>query len=416
MRKSGSVISALGAFTLLLLPGRLALRMDAPVSADDPAPEAAFQVLRGSIERNATLASTLGGTLSPAAIHRLVEAARPIHDLARLSVGRPFGLAIGPDGLVAAFTYGIDELRTLRLTRHGDELRPELVTRSYEVRIGTRRGSISSSLFAAITEAGEEDQLALDLADVFAWDIDFHTELQQGDSFRVAFERLCLDGRFVRYGRILAAEFVRGERVLRAVRFDGPQGSGYYAPDGTPLRKAFLRSPLKFTRISSRFSRSRFHPILGRFTPHLGIDYAAPTGTPVQAAADGVVKLAGWHGGYGKAVRIHHANGYETLYGHLSRIEVRVGQRVSQGDRIGAVGATGLATGPHLDYRMTRDGAFVNPLAIELPPADPVSDEDRPAFESVRDARLALLERAGGPASLRIATAAGPPPQPNLRP
>jgi len=413
--KARFVLSAFGALSLLLLPTRPARRLEAPLAVATAAPAASFRVLRGSIERNATLARTLAGALSPAAIQGLVEAARPVHDLARISVGRPFGLAIGPDGLVAAFTYGIDELRTLRLTRRGDALLPEVVTRSYDVEVATAAGTITSSLFGAVTESGEEDQLALDLAEVFAWDVDFNTEIQRGDSFRVAFEKMCLDGRFLRYGRILSAEFVRGSRALRAVRFDGPGGSGYYAPDGTPLRKAFLRSPLKFSRISSGFSHKRLHPILGRFTAHLGIDYAAPTGTPVQAAADAVVGLAGWLKGYGQTVRLRHANGYETLYGHLSRIDVRTGRRVSQGDRIGAVGATGLATGPHLDYRMTRNGVFLNPLTVDLPPAGPVADEDWPAFETARDQRLALLE--GAPAAVRTAAAAPsvPTPRINLR-
>jgi murein DD-endopeptidase MepM/ murein hydrolase activator NlpD len=253
---------------------------------------------------------------------------------------------------------------------------------------------IDSSLFEAVTASGERDQLALDLADIFAWDIDFNTEIQRGDSFRVAVEKLYLDDSFSRYGTILSAEFMRGERVLRALRFQGENGPGYYAPDGTPLRKAFLRSPLRFSRISSRFSRARMHPILKTVRPHLGVDYAAPTGTPVNAAADGVVTLAGWHGGYGRAVRIRHANGFETLYGHLSRIAVRQGQRVAQGTPIGAVGSTGLASGPHLDYRMTRNGEFVNPLTLQSPPAEPITPAERPAFEQERARLIPLLDEA----------------------
>jgi murein DD-endopeptidase MepM/ murein hydrolase activator NlpD len=372
--------------------------------AEAPASVPALKVLRGTIARNATLGSVLAGLLPPAAVQHLVDAARPVHNLARISVGHPFGLALGPDGLLAAFTYGIDELRTLRVVRRGEDFAAEVVSRSYEVRTAPAAGVIRSSLFAAVTDSGEEDQLALDLADIFAWDVDFNTELQRGDSFRVVVEKLYLDGELSRYGRILAAELVRGPRVLEAVRFDAARGAGYYAPDGTPLRKAFLRSPLKFTRISSRFSHGRLHPILHDVRAHLGVDYAAPIGTPVHAAADGVVKSAGWEGGFGKAVRIRHANGFETLYGHLSRIELRAGQRVAQGTLLGAVGATGLATGPHLDYRMVRNGAFVNPLTVQSPPAEPLSDDERPAFAEARERRLALL------GSLRAPTrAAGPP-------
>jgi murein DD-endopeptidase MepM/ murein hydrolase activator NlpD len=323
-------------------------------------------------------------------------------------------VALRPDGLLAAFTYSIDELRTLHVVRRGEAFQAEVESRSYETRLGTAQGVIESSLFAAVTGGGEDDQLALDLAEIFAWDVDFNTELQKGDSFRVAVEKLYLDGRFAKYGRILAAEFVRGPRRHAAVRFDGdadggrvaasggqqsgaasPSSSaGYYTPDGTPLRKAFLRSPLKFSRISSGFSRARLHPVLNIVRPHLGIDYAAPTGTPVQAAAHGVVTHAGWMGGYGQTVKLRHANGFETLYGHLSRIHVGRGQRVTQGTCIGLVGRTGLASGPHLDYRMIRDGQYVNPLKVQSPPAEPIAAADRAAFERARDRRLALLPAA----------------------
>ncbi len=396
------VAGALAALALTLLPTQLPRSMQGHALAAAPAP---LRVLRGSIGRNETLARALQGTLTAAAIHDLVQVARPVYDLARLSVGRPFGVALSPDGVLAAFTYGIDELRTLRVRRQGDSYSAELLTRSYETRIGSASGTITSSLFEAIDAAGEEDQLALDMADIFAWDVDFNTEIQRGDSFRVVVEKQYLDGRLQRYGDILAAEFVRGERVLRALRFDAQRGPGYYAPDGTPLRKAFLRSPLRFTRISSGFSMARLHPILKVVRAHPGIDYAAPAGTPVGASADGVVTQAGVSGGYGKMVRLRHANGFETLYGHLSRIDVRLGQRVAQGARLGAVGATGLATAPHLDYRMVRNGSFVNPLRIQTPPAEPISAEEQPAFAERSSRALALLESVPAAASLRLAAA-----------
>jgi murein DD-endopeptidase MepM/ murein hydrolase activator NlpD len=365
--------------------------------APGPLPRSALTVVHGEIARNATLASALGRVLSPGAIHGLVEAARPAYDLARLSVGHRFGLAVAPNGLVAAFTYAIDELRTLRLVRRGDALVPQVLSRSYEQRTEVLSGQIASSLFAAVTEGGEQDQLALDLAEIFAWDVDFNTELQRGDAFRVAAEKLYLDGRFSRYGRILSAELQRGSRTLRAVRYEGRNGPGYYAPDGTPLRKAFLRSPLRFSRITSGFTRRRMHPILGRVTAHLGVDYAAPAGTPVSASADGMVIAAGWQGGFGNTVRLRHANGYQTLYGHLSRLRVRVGQRVAQGDVLGSVGSTGLSTGPHLDYRMARNGTWLNPLTAQLPPAEPLAEAERAAFVQVRDRVLALLDGARRP-------------------
>ncbi len=397
----------LGALFLLLLPTRFPDWVDGHVS-DSVAAAATSEPLRilsGTIGRNETLARALDGTLTRPDVHRLVESARPVYNLARLSVGHPFGLAIAPDGLLRSFTYGIDELRTLRVTRQGDVLTAQVLTRTYETRVETVAGAITSSLFAALTDSGEQDQLALDLADIFAWDVDFNTEIQRGDSFRVAVDKLYLDGRFVRYGKVRSAEFVRGQRRLRAVRFESQRGAGYYAPDGTPLRKVFLRSPLRFTRISSGFTRARLHPLLRTVRPHLGVDFAAPTGTPVNASADGVVVFTGWEGGFGNTVRLRHANGFETLYGHLSRIEVRFGQRVGQGTRIGAVGQTGLATGPHLDYRMIQNRVFVNPLRIQSPPAEPIDDEERPAFETARAEALTLLDRAlPSASSLQAAT------------
>ena len=401
-------LSAGGAVVLLLLPTQLPVAMEQVASPAVAAPllppPPPLKTLTGTIGRNTNLASVLGHTLSPAVIHRIVETARPLHDLARISVGHPFSLVVGPDGFLSNFSYAIDELRTLRVIRNGEDLTAEITTRSYDQRAEVVQGVITSSLFGAVNHAGEQDQLALDLADIFAWDIDFHTELQQGDSFKVAVEKMYLDGRLSRYGRILSAEFVRGDRTLRAVRFDGEASHGYYDPDGTPLRKAFLRSPLKFSRISSGFTHSRFHPILKKMRPHYGVDYAAPVGTPVMASGDGVVILAGWDGGYGKTVKIRHPNGYHTLYGHLSRINVKRGQRVAQEQYIGSVGMTGLATGPHLDYRMIKGGVFVNPLKIQSPRAEPVARAERAAFEATRDRVLALLDRAA-PAATRTASA-----------
>jgi murein DD-endopeptidase MepM/ murein hydrolase activator NlpD len=285
--------------------------------------------------------------------------------------------------------------------RRGDELSAEVVTRSYDVRTARVAAEIRSSLFGAVEDAGEGDQLALDLADIFAWDVDFNTELQKGDTLRAVVEKLYLDGRFSRYGRILAAELVRGDRTLQAVRYEGARTTGYFAPDGTPLRKALLRSPLRFSRVTSGFSHARLHPILHTVRAHLGVDLAAPTGTPVMTVGDGVVVAAGRDGGFGNAIRIRHANGFTTLYGHLSRIGVRVGQRVHQGDVIGAVGMTGLATGPHLDYRMVKNGVFVNPLRTQSPPAEPVPPAERAAFERDRDREMAALAAVRAPVALQ---------------
>jgi murein DD-endopeptidase MepM/ murein hydrolase activator NlpD len=383
---------------LIMLPNHLQVGMESAIAS--PLPPLAVQ--QGTIRPGTSLAVTLEGLLSPPRLHQLVESARPAYDLSRVAAGHAYGVALDPDGELVAFTYRIDELRTLRVIRRERGLEPELLVRRYSSEVDGVAGSIDSSLFLAIKDAGEHDQLALDMAQIFAWDIDFNTELQTGDSFRIAVEKLYLDGEFKRYGAILAAEFVRGSRIHRAVYFDGGDQPGYYDEEGTPLRKAFLRSPLEFTRISSGFTYRRRHPITKEVRPHLAVDYAAPTGTPVRASADGRVAGAGVMGGLGNAVHLRHANGFETIYGHLSRIRVRRGERVTQGDVIGNVGSTGLATGPHLDYRMKRDGRYVNPLTAQLPPAPPIPSELLSEYGAVRDRALALLP---SPAEVRRAAA-----------
>jgi murein DD-endopeptidase MepM/ murein hydrolase activator NlpD len=396
-------LSGIGALGLLLLPQQL-LVTDPPAPLSFPASQVlaaapvSLTVLRGNVSRNGTLEKAIGHVLTPRGVDDLVRTARPLYDLARLTVGNAFDVTVGAEGLLE-FSYVIDELRTLQVQRNGDGFEAQVYTKRYETRTESATGLITSSLFGAVAEAGEEPQLALDLAQVFEWDVDFNTELQRGDSFRVVVEKLYLDGSFARYGPILSAELVRGPRVIRAVRFEGTGRPEYYTPEGVPLRKTFLRSPLRFSRISSRFSRARFHPILKRFRPHLGVDYAAPAGTPVRAAAAGVVSQAGWQGGYGKIVKLRHARGLQTLYGHLSRIHVKPRQRVEQGELIGNVGSTGLSTAPHLDYRTLRDNVFVNPLTIQPPPPEPLSAALRPAFEDVRARSIALLEAVGAPAA-----------------
>jgi murein DD-endopeptidase MepM/ murein hydrolase activator NlpD len=396
------LLRASGAFALLLMP------IDFPewMAQALPAPSAPNRTIRGQVSKNATLAGLLGDVVSRPRIHDLVETARPVYDLKRLATGHPYGVAVRSDGRLEAFSYGIDDLKTLRVRRVSDKLEAEIVERQYDVKIETASGKIRSSLFGAIEDAGEQDQLAIDLAEIFAWDVDFNTELQKGDAFKVSVEKLSLDGRFVRYGRILAAELRNTTRTLQAVRFEASRGPGYYAPDGKPLRKEFLRSPLKFTRISSGFTSARFHPILGVTTAHFGIDYAAPTGTPVNASADGVVTLAGVSAGLGNTVKLRHANGFETQYGHLSQILARPGQRVVQGAPIGLVGSTGLSTGPHLHYIMFKNGGYANPLKVQLPPAEPIPDDERDAFESSRAVAMHYLTQAPAAPQLALADAA----------
>jgi murein DD-endopeptidase MepM/ murein hydrolase activator NlpD len=255
-------------------------------------------------------------------------------------------------------------------------------------------------------DAGEKPELAMRLAAIFGWDLDFYTDPRPGDTFRVVVEKKTLaNGTLVDYGRILAAEYNNAGHAYRAILFHGPTGAPasakatagrpaleYYTPEGKSMKKAFLHSPLKFAApITSHFSLHRFHPILKQYRAHLGIDYGAPTGTPVQTIGDGRVIFAGRKGGDGNLVKVQHSNGYTTYYMHLSRIAVRPGQRVEQGQRIGLVGMTGLATGPHLDFRIERRGQFLNFERLPLPPSDPVSRRDWGEFAAARDRALAQM-------------------------
>jgi len=261
-----------------------------------------------------------------------------------------------------------------------------------------RRGVIESSLFAAADAAGVSDTVALQIADIFAGDVDFHRELRRGDRFAVVYEQHYVEGRAVHSGRVLAAEFVNRGRVLRAVYFQPEEGrGGYYAPDGSNLRKLFLRSPLEYTRITSGFGLRR-HPLLHRaWRTHAGIDFAAPTGTRVRAAGDGVIDFAGRHGGYGNMVVIRHRGQVSTAYAHLSRFGpgVRPGLRVAQGDIIGYVGATGWATGPHLHYEFRVSGRPRNPYAVAMPAGKPIPPALLPAFRSRAAPLVAQLELLG---------------------
>ncbi len=238
-------------------------------------------------------------------------------------------------------------------------------------------GQIQTSFYeAAVVQGGVPPEVAVAFAEIFEWDMDFYTETEVGDSFVFLVERYLWHTRPVRYGRILWARY-RGRRVgsLEAYYFNGH----YYDPEGHPMRRQFLKTPLRYRRISSYFGM-RWHPILKRYRHHHGVDFAAPYGTPVSSIGDGVVVFAGWKGGYGKYIRIRHPNGYMSGYGHLSRIYVRRGQRVKQGQLIGRVGSTGLSTGPHLHFEILKDGRFVNPLRIRTPRVDPLPEVLKPAF------------------------------------
>jgi murein DD-endopeptidase MepM/ murein hydrolase activator NlpD len=279
----------------------------------------------------------------------------------------------------------------------GDGFRVREEVAPLERRIVMKSGEIKSSLFAATDAAQLTDAVADQMAQVFSTDIDFHKDLRRGDRFTVVFEMYYDAGEPVRSGRMLAAEFVNDGKPYQAIWFERPNGQGdYYALDGKPIKKAFLRSPLEFSRITSGFTSARFHPVLQRWRAHTGVDYAAATGTGVKATSDGVVEFAGQKGGYGNVVILRHQKRYTTLYGHLSGFGrgVHDGARVSQGDVIGYVGMTGLATGPHLHYEFRIDDVYQDPLTVAMPDAPPITTEYRSAFDAVAHPmglRLGLL-------------------------
>jgi murein DD-endopeptidase MepM/ murein hydrolase activator NlpD len=332
--------------------------------------------------------------VAPDLASQAVASAQSVFDLRHLRAGNQLSIGRTVMGELREIRYRIDADRVLHLTPSNGDFHAEVQTMPSETQTKGVAGEVHGSLFGAVIDAGERPELAMRLADIFGWDLDFYTDPRPGDTFRVVVEKKMLsNGEMSSYGRILMAEYNNGPRTYRAVLFHDPKGApAYYTPDGKSMKKAFLHSPLKFQAvITSHFSNSRFHPILKEYRPHLGIDYAAPSGTPVQTIGEGRVIFAGPKGGAGNLIEIQHTNGYTTYYMHLSRILIHGGEHVTQGETIGLVGMTGLATGPHLDFRIQKGKDFVNFERLPLPPSDPISKRDMPAFSEARDSADALM-------------------------
>jgi murein DD-endopeptidase MepM/ murein hydrolase activator NlpD len=332
----------------------------------------------------------------------LVASIASAMDVRKMRAGQPYAIDRLLDGRVRRFEYEIDADKRLVVDRASMDGAARFVATveriPKETTVVAVEGDINretSSLVAALDKAGERVELALGLADVFSGEIDFNSDLQPGDTFRVLVERQAREGKLSGYGAILAAEFVNDGRTLRAIRFTPDGGStAYYDENGRSLKRFFLKSPLKFEpRITSRFSSSRKHPILGYNRAHNGVDYHAPSGAPVGSVAPGVVTMAGWTSGGGRTVKVRHPNGYETEYLHMSAIAVRAGQRVGQGDLVGRVGMTGLATGVHLHYGLKKNGRYVNPVIEHrnMPPGEPVPAGLMNVFDTERDRYMTLL-------------------------
>jgi len=342
----------------------------------------------GQFMKNQTITHVLlAEGLSIETVHEIINAAKPVYNLAKVHVGRLYRLYFNEEGKFHDFRYYVDGDRYLTVSHDAENglYVPAMENHPFETRVERISGHINSSLFVAVAGLGEKQHVAMELSDIFASDIDFNTDTQKGDSFQALIERKYLDGEFSKNGAILAASFTNGKKTYTGFRFEDENGKpAYYAPDGSAMRRAFLKAPLSFTRITSQFSTARMHPIHKVVRPHLGVDYAASAGTQVQAVGAGTVTTAGWTtGGGGNTIIIRHSGGFETRYLHLSRILVKRGARVGQGDIIGHVGATGDATGPHLDFRVYRNGKAVDPTKVVFPPGDPVSGERMAEFTAL---------------------------------
>jgi len=379
----------------------------APASAEVPSQEAApagvpTPSVQPSPDRSAALrpGETLGAVLQGLGLsadeaYRAALASARYVDLRQLRAGTPWSAYLDDQGRLERLELRLAGRGELGLDREGEGWEPAWRDFQKVTRIRIVQGRLADSLEAAIEQAGAQPELAYQLADVLQWDLDFSRDLRVGDTFRVLYEELEVEGSSPRPDRVLAVSYQHpGGRPIEAFYFRQGARSGYYDDDGRPLQKMFLRNPLPYSRITSRFSNRRFHPILGRYMPHHGVDYGAPTGTPVRVTASGTVAVAGWKGGGGRVVEVRHPNGYLTGYLHLSRIAagVRAGAHVEQGEVIGYVGQSGLATAPHLDYRVQLNGRWIDPLSLKVLPAAPIPQSELADFVAVRDAMRASLE------------------------
>ena len=320
-------------------------------------------------------------------IIRINEAIKPLYDLSKIKGGQRIDVWINrKEGKVDKLSFELSPDKILHVTRNGGEFLPSIVTLpniSLPTLIG---GEIKNSFYESGIAGGMPPDIIMNIADVFAWDIDFLVDIRPGDTFRVIFEQRYRKGKCIGHGKVLAARFVNQHKVFTSFYFTDNSGrSSYYDKNGKSLRKAFLKSPLRYRRISSYFSKRRFHPILKIYRPHYGVDYAAPIGTAVESIGDGRITFFGWKGGYGRYIRIRHNHIYETAYGHLSRFAkgLKKGSRVKQGDVIGYVGSSGLSSGPHLDFSVRKRERYINPLKLESTPTQWVSENDKERFHEL---------------------------------
>lgn len=370
---------------------------DAPPAATEKAEAKLPGHREVTVARGDTLSTLFAKVGLPAnAVHDLLASNKQAKQFSQLKHGQVLQFELDKDGQLASLHTKVSNLERIRLTRGDKGYSFEREISKPVVRTAYVHGTIKSSLSASAQRAGMSHSLTMDMARVFGYDIDFAQDIRQGDEFDVVYEQKVMDGKVVGTGNILSARFTNRGKTYTAVRYTNKQGNtNYYTADGNSMRKAFIRTPVDFARISSRFSNGRKHPILNKIRAHKGVDYAAPRGTPIKAAGDGKVLLAGRRGGYGNTVIIQHGNTYKTLYGHMQGFAkgVKTGGTVKQGQIIGYIGTTGLSTGPHLHYEFQVNGVHVDPLGQKLPMADPIAKAERQRFLQQSKPMIARMDQ-----------------------
>ena len=400
--KFRSLLIIIGTLSVLIV---LLLRSGADRTEEERitvlSPDSVFEVpaspeptYAGTVGKNSSFFDLmLACDLTPQEIKDIERKTKSVYDFRRIYPGQEYELYTGSEGL-EKLTFAISDEHFIEVVKNDGEIAAERKEYPFDVVHRTASGIITHSLFVSLQEQKIPLELGAKMSDIFAWDIDFFTDVHKNDYFRLIYEEKTRNDGLVKIGKIIAAEFnTRGESHY-AFLFENEEGfADYFDAEGKSLRKQLLKAPLSYSRISSSFSRRRYHPVLHHYSPHLGIDYAAPAGTPVMATGDGTVMTATRNRANGKYVKIRHNNNYISYYLHLSRFGkgIKSGIKVKQGQIIGYVGSTGYATGPHLDYRVKKNGRFVNPRSLKLPPAKPVSEENMGAFASLRERFIVAL-------------------------
>ncbi|MFO7716502.1 peptidoglycan DD-metalloendopeptidase family protein [Desulfosarcina sp.] len=356
-------------------------------------PAAQVNVVEGTI-RNRTLYEALTAyDIPPAEILSLSRSFAKVFDFRSSRPQDRYQVSVDDQNLIRKFVYKtspLDEYEAIKEDDGGYAVRKRKIV--LDRQMVAKVFTIETSLYQAVADSGETQQVSGMIADIFAWDIDFYLYPRKGDRIAVVYERCYKDGAFVQYGNVLAARYVGEQKTFSAFFFNDGKFDGYYDETGQPLKKMFLRTPLKFGKMTSAYSIRRFHPVSKRYKPHTGIDYGSPTGTPILATANGRVTFAGWKSGYGRLVIVKHPNGYLTYYGHCSRLLVKTGQLVEQGQTIARVGQTGVATGPHVHYEVRVNGKPINPDKVKKSRGNPLNPKLRDAFTETINDRLLLVE------------------------